>query len=110
MSWYRIALMKSLQESTLCLFVAHTEGVMRSFWQIVGDFAFSSKGETIQKLDENFSVSSRGTTYMTNGDTTVGSDGKVFVQMDDFSSDGSTRMGDVATGIGAIFNEEDDKF
>jgi len=83
---------------------------MRSFWQIVGDFAFSNKGETIQKLDDNVSVSSRGTTYMTNGDTTVGSDGNVFVQMGDFSSDGSTRMGDVATGIGSVFNHDDDKF
>ena len=83
---------------------------MRSFWQIVGDFAFSNKGETIQKLDENVSISSRGTTYMTNGDTTIGSDGKVFVQMGDFSSDGSTRMGYVATGIGSVFNHDDDKF
>ena len=39
------------------------------------------------------------------GSTTVGSDGSVFTQMGSFSTDGSTRMGSAATGIGAVFND-----
>ena len=83
---------------------------MSTLWQIFKDFAVSSKGETLQKIDDHFSVSSNGTTYMTDGDTTIGSDGKVYVHMGDFSSDGSTRMGDVATGIGSVFNKDKDEF
>jgi hypothetical protein len=37
------------------------------------------------------------------GSTTVGSDGSVFTQTGSFSSDGSSRMGNTATGIGAVF-------
>jgi hypothetical protein len=40
------------------------------------------------------------------GSTTVGSDGSVFTQMGSFSTDGSTRMGSTATGIGAVFNDD----
>jgi hypothetical protein len=35
-------------------------------------------------------------------------DGSVFTQMGSFSTDGSTRMGSIATGIGAVFNDRDD--
>jgi hypothetical protein len=35
------------------------------------------------------------------GSTTVCSDGSVFTQMGSFSTDGSTRMGSSATGLGA---------
>jgi hypothetical protein len=42
------------------------------------------------------------------GNTTVGSDGSVFTQMGSFSSDGSTRMGSTATGLGAVFNKDPD--
>lgn len=83
---------------------------MSTLWQIFKDFAVSSKGETIQKIDDYTSISSTGTTYITDGDTTIGSNGKVFVQTGDFSSDGSTRMGDVATGIGSVFNKNKDEF
>jgi hypothetical protein len=32
----------------------------------------------------------------------------MFTQMGSFSTDGSTRMGSTATGLGAVFNEQDD--
>lgn len=79
-----------------------------SFWQILGRFAVSDTGETLQKLSDTTSISSDGTTYTKMGSTTVGSDGSVFTQMGSFSTDGSTRMGSTATGIGAVFNERDD--
>ena len=64
-----------------------------SFWQILGRFAVSDTGETLQKLSDT---------------TSVLSDGSVFTQMGSFSTDGSTRMGSIATGIGAVFNDRDD--
>jgi hypothetical protein len=82
-----------------------------SFWNIFGRFAVSDTGETIQKVSDNTSISSDGTTYTKMGSTTVGSDCSVFTQMGSFSSDGSTRMGSTATGLGAVFNEhKQDKF
>jgi hypothetical protein len=78
-----------------------------SFWNIFGKMAVSDEGETVQKVSDTFSVSSEGVTYTKMGDTTVGSDGSVFTQMGVFSSDGSTRMGNTATGLGSVFNEED---
>jgi hypothetical protein len=78
-----------------------------SFWSFLGSMAVSDKGETIQKLSENNYFSSTGTTYERMGSTTVGSDGSVFTQVGSFSSDGSTRMGSTATGIGSVFNDED---
>ncbi len=82
-----------------------------SFWNIFGRFAVSDKGETIQKVSDNTSISSGGTKYTKMGNTTIGSDGSVFTQMGDFSSDGSTRMGSTATGLGAVFNErKNDRF
>ena len=78
-----------------------------SFWQILGRFAVSDTGETLQKVSDTTSVSSDGTTYTKMGSTTVGSDGSVFTQMGSFSTDGSTRMGSSATGLGAVFNDED---
>jgi len=79
-----------------------------SFWQILGRLAVSSEGETIQQISDNTSVSSDGTTYTRMGSTTVGSDGSMFTQMGSFSTDGSTRMGSMATGLGAVFNKQDD--
>lgn len=81
-----------------------------SFWQILGRFAFSDNGETIQKVSGTTSVSNDGTTYTRMGATTVGSDGSVFTQMGNFSSDGSTRMGSTATGLGSVFNDPQDDF
>ena len=78
-----------------------------SFWQILGRFAVSDSGETLQKVTDTTSVSSDGTTYTKMGSTTFGSDGSVFTQMGSFSTDGSTRMGSSATGIGSVFNDED---
>ena len=72
-----------------------------SFWQILGNFAFSDSGETVHKISDSLSISTEGTSYTTMGLTTVGSDGSVFIQQGVFSSDGSTRMGSVATGLGA---------
>jgi hypothetical protein len=68
----------------------------------------SSEGETIQRVSDNTSVSSDGTTYTRMGSTTVGSDGSSFTQMGSFSTDGSTRMGSTATRLGAVFNKQDD--
>ena len=79
-----------------------------SFWQIFGRLAVSDEGETIQRVSDTTSVSSNGTTYTKMGSITVGSDGSVFNQMGSFSTDGSTRMGSTATGLGAVFNKPDD--
>ena len=79
-----------------------------SFWQIFGKFAVSDQGETIQQLDKNTSFSSEGTTYTRMGSTTFGSDGSTFTQVGNFSSDGSTRIGSMTTGLGALFNKQDD--
>lgn len=79
-----------------------------SFWQILGRLAVSSEGETIQRVSDTTSLGSDGTTYTRMGSTTVGSDGSVFTQTGSFSSDGSTRMGSTATGLGAVFNKPDD--
>lgn len=77
-----------------------------SFWNIFGIFATSEKGETITKVSDNVSVSSKGVTYTTFDGITHGSDGSTFVQMGDMSSDGSVRLDDsVATGRGSVFNE-----
>ncbi len=81
-----------------------------SFWQILGRLAVSDTGETLEKVSDTTSVSSDGTTYTKMGATTVGSDGSVFTQMASFSTDGSTRMGNTATGIGSVFNSLSDDF
>lgn len=82
-----------------------------SFWNIFGKFAVSDSGETIQKISDTTSISSNGTTYTKMGSTTVGSDGSLFTQTGSFSTDGSTRMGSTATGLGAVFNDcSEDKF
>ena len=78
-----------------------------AFWQIFGKSAVSDQGETIQRLGDSTSVSSNGTVFSQMGSTTVGSDGSVFTQMGNFSSDGSARMGNAATGLGAVFNKSD---
>ena len=79
-----------------------------SFWQILGRLAVSSEGETIQRVSETTSISSNGTIYTRMGPNTVGSDGSIFTQMGSSSSDGSTRMGSTASGLGAVFNKKDD--
>jgi len=79
-----------------------------SFWQIFGKSAVSDHGETIQRLTDSASVSSKGTIYTHMGSTTVGSDGSVFTQTSSFSSDGSFRMGSTTSGLGAIFKKKDD--
>ncbi len=78
-----------------------------SFWNIFGNLAVSDEGKTIQKLSDTFSVSSDGVTYTTMGSFTNGSDGSSFTKMGSFSSDGSTRMGNTATGLGAVFKDDD---
>ncbi len=78
-----------------------------SFWNIFGNLAVSDEGKTIQKVSDTFSVSSDGVTYTTMGSFTNGSDGSSFTKMGSFSSDGSTRMGNTATGLGAVFNDDD---
>ena len=79
-----------------------------SFWQILGRLAISNDGETIQRVSDETYVSNTGVTYTQMGPTTVGTDGSVFTQMGSHSSDGSNRMGDTATGRGAVFNDRED--
>ena len=79
-----------------------------SFWQILGKLAISNDGETIQRVSDETYVSNTGVTYTQMGPTTVGTDGSVFTQMGSYSSDGSTLVGNTATGLGAVFNEQDD--
>jgi hypothetical protein len=77
-----------------------------SIWQILGGFAVSDSADTIHKISDSLSISTNGTSYTTLGLTTVGSDGSVFIQQGCFSLDGSTRMGSVATGLGAVFGRD----
>jgi hypothetical protein len=79
-----------------------------SFWQIFGKSAVSDQGETIQRLGDPTSVSSKGTVFSHMGTTTLGSDGSVFTQIGSFSSDGSSRMGDTTTGLGAVFKKKEE--
>ena len=79
-----------------------------SWWSIFGRTAVSSDGDVITKLSDTASVSSDGTTYTRMGSNTVGSDGSFFTPVGSFSSDGSTRMGNGATGMGAVFNKGGD--
>ena len=79
-----------------------------SFWQILGRFALSDTGETLEKVSDTTSVSSDGTTYTKMGSTTDGSDGSAFTEMGSFSTDCRELMGRTATGLGAVFNEQDD--
>ena len=88
------------------MFKTFLEENTMSFWQILGNFAFSDSGETVHKISDSLSISTEGTSYTTMGLTTVGSDGSVFIQQGCFSSDGSTRMGSVATGLGAVFSQD----
>ena len=78
------------------------------FWNIFGNFATSDTGETIQRISGNTSISTNGTVYTTTGPFTNGSDGSSFTQMGNFSSDGSVRMGNTATGLGAVFTRDKD--
>ena len=77
-----------------------------SFWNIFGKMAVSDDGTTIQKLSDTFSVSSDGVSYTTMGNFTIGSDGSSFTKMGSFSSDGSTRIGNTATGLGSVFDDD----
>ena len=77
-----------------------------SFWNIFGNLAVSDEGKTIQRLSDTFSVSSDGATYTTMGSFTTGSDGSSFTKMGSFSSDGSMRIGNNATGLGAVFDDD----
>jgi hypothetical protein len=79
-----------------------------SFWQILNRLVVSNEGQTIQRVSDTTYVSSDGTTYTRMGATTVGSDGSTFTQIGNFSTDGSTQMGNTATGLGSVFNQQDD--
>lgn len=70
----------------------------------------STKGEVINQVSDDVSVSTSGTVYTRAGDNTVvGSDGSVFMSIGgSMSSDGSFRTGNIATGRGAIFNDDPD--
>ena len=78
-----------------------------SFWNLLRGLAVSDKGEIITHVSDNISVSSNGTTYTRVGDSTYGSDGSFFTKMGPFSSDGSVRMGNTSTGLGAVFTDLD---
>ena len=73
-----------------------------TIWQIIGGFSVSNSGDAIHKISDSLSISNNGKSYTTVGLTTVGSDGSVFIQQGAYCSDGSTCMGSVATGLGAV--------
>jgi hypothetical protein len=98
-----VAHLVSFWRAIVWVFKTFLEENTMSFWQILGNFAFSDSGESVHKISDSLSISTDGTSYTTMGLTTVGSDGSVFIQQGVFSSDGSTRMGSVATGLGAVF-------
>jgi hypothetical protein len=68
----------------------------------------STNGDVINQVSDNVSLSANGTVYTRVSDNTVvGSDGSLFTSLgDSMSSDGSMRNGNIATGRGAIFNED----
>jgi hypothetical protein len=70
----------------------------------------STNGDVINQVSDDVSVSTKGTVYTRVSDNTVvGSDGSLFTSLgDSMSSDGSIRTGDIATGRGAIFNDDPD--
>jgi hypothetical protein len=70
----------------------------------------STNGDVINQVSDDVSISTRGTVYTRVSDNTVvGSDGSLFTSLgDSMSSDGSIRTGDIATGRGAIFNDDPD--
>ena len=74
-----------------------------NIWNVFNRFAISDDGETIHKVSEVTSVSSNGTVYTSMGRFTHSSDGSDYTQTGIFSSDGSTKMGSIATGVGAVF-------
>jgi hypothetical protein len=83
-----------------------SEEFTMSIRQIWGSFAVSDSGGTVHKISDSLSISTNGTSYTTMGLTTVGSDGSVFTQQGCFSSDGSSRMGSVAAGLGAVCGQD----
>jgi hypothetical protein len=94
------------------LHVRHSPGLTdfsRLPWY--GWWGAGQTGETINKVSDDISISSNGTTYTRTGSTVVGSDGSLFTSMGgSTSSDGSFRMGDFATGRGATFEDDDSKW
>ncbi|HQR85402.1 MAG: hypothetical protein B7Y59_07160 [Burkholderiales bacterium 35-55-47] len=70
----------------------------------------STNGDVINQVSDDVSVSTKGTVYTRVSDNTVvGSDGSLFTSLgDSMSSDGSIRTGDIATGRGALFNDDSD--
>jgi len=79
-----------------------------SFWNIFGNMAVSDKGETITRMSDTMSVSTTGVTYTKMGNMAFGSDGSSYTQIGEFSTDGSTRMGRMTTGRGALFTDKPD--
>jgi hypothetical protein len=70
----------------------------------------STSGDVINHVSDDVSVSAKGMVYTRVSDNTVvGSDGSLFTSLgDSMSSDGSIRTNNIATGRGAIFNEDSD--
>ncbi len=70
----------------------------------------STNGDVINQVSDDVSVSTKGTVYTRVSDNTVvGSDGSLLASLrDSMSSDASIRTGDIATGRGAMFNDDPD--
>ncbi len=69
----------------------------------------STNGDVINQVSDDVSVSAKGTIYTRVSDNTVvGSDGSLFTSLGYTSSDGSIRTGNIATGRGAVFNDDSD--
>jgi len=74
-----------------------------SNWYLLGNFAYSDDGQNITKQSENTYVNSNGTIYTKLGNFVSGSDGTFFANVGNVSSDGSTRVGNMTNGLGALF-------
>ena len=59
-----------------------------SFWQIFKNFGTSSRGDVINRVDDNIFVSPKGTTYTQAGNNIIGSNGSHFVQVGGVVDDG----------------------
>ena len=69
----------------------------------------STNGDVINQVSDDISVSAKGMVYTRVSDNTVvGSDGSLFTSLGNSSSDGSIRTGNIATGRGAMFNDDPD--
>jgi hypothetical protein len=79
-----------------------------SNWYFFGKLISSDNGESITKLSNNTFINSNGTTYTKLGNQVIGTDGTSITNYGNLNSDGSLRIGNIATGLGAVFFNNND--